>query len=46
MGVGAALDAAVARAVVDDDDLTAALLAAGFEAVDQIRYYTGPTRRH
>jgi GNAT superfamily N-acetyltransferase len=40
LDVGADLDAAVARAVVDDDDLIATLHAAGFNTVDQIRYYT------
>jgi GNAT superfamily N-acetyltransferase len=46
--VGAALDAGaragaiVARAVVDDADLITTLLAAGFQLVDRIRYYTPP----
>ena len=40
LDVGANLGAAVARAVVDDTDLIATLHAAGFETVDQIRYYS------
>jgi GNAT superfamily N-acetyltransferase len=40
--VGVLLGAAVARAVVESEDLTRALLGAGFEVGDQIRYYTRP----
>lgn len=40
LDVGADLGAVVARAVVEDDDLVDTLHAAGFETVDQIRYYT------
>jgi ribosomal protein S18 acetylase RimI-like enzyme len=40
LDVGADLGAAIARAVVDDEDLIATLHAAGFDTVDQIRYYS------
>jgi len=40
--VGVVLGAAVARAVVESEDLSQALLRAGFEVGDQIRYYTRP----
>jgi GNAT superfamily N-acetyltransferase len=40
--VGIALGASVARAVVESEDLTRALLGAGFEVGDQVRYYTRP----
>ena len=40
--VGVLLGAAVARAVVESEDVTQALLGAGFEVGDQIRYYTRP----
>jgi GNAT superfamily N-acetyltransferase len=40
LDVGADLGAAVARAVVDDEDLIATLHAAGFDTVDQVRYYS------
>jgi hypothetical protein len=36
---GTALGAALARAVVADAELTATLLAAGFQVVDGMRYY-------
>ena len=39
---GAAAGASTARAVTDDPDLIATLLAAGFKPVDKIRHYTGP----
>jgi ribosomal protein S18 acetylase RimI-like enzyme len=39
---GAAAAASTARAVTDDPDLVATLLAAGFDPVDQIRHYTRP----
>jgi ribosomal protein S18 acetylase RimI-like enzyme len=40
--VGAAAGASVARAEVNDADLVATLHGAGFEVVDQIRYYSPP----
>ncbi|MDT5028762.1 MAG: hypothetical protein QOE61_5188, partial [Micromonosporaceae bacterium] len=39
LDVSADLGAALARAVVSDADLVDTLHAAGFETVDQIRYY-------
>jgi GNAT superfamily N-acetyltransferase len=40
--VGVALGATVARAVVESEDLSAALLQAGFEVGDRVRYYSRP----
>ncbi len=42
---GAAAGAAVARAVVDDADVLATLLVAGFEVADRLRYYAPPDSR-
>jgi hypothetical protein len=40
--VSVALGAAVARAVVDNEELSRALVGAGFGVGDRIRYYSRP----